>query len=362
MRPILLPVPSVNQSAPSGPAAILDGPPFGVGIAIFTVLLASHSVPPVILVAAIMAVVQVQNVCDPTNTKNGGGANFTGTPIIEITKRTLPYQVAVATIAALIAMLFAGSLFHLHSTMALPRAAADEMPAAMFSPPASAYRIAVGDDGSAFARDVRPQIVVVLNTWPRVHAFGSSDDPNASDCARKPYAAYVNTTATTFRLIEGVDLDIGITLEDCGGWQVDEWHDHAVFANGPSATDGATLALRGVARMQTWFSANPQRAANLLEHGLAFAAGDPQSYYFSLFKTVDGNLRVYARSGGPAYTSGLRSNDIVERIDGKYWWEYGTYQSQLRAYDGRPHTFEVDRGTSTLDVQLAQPFSSALSW
>ncbi|MDQ6823097.1 MAG: citrate transporter, partial [Candidatus Eremiobacteraeota bacterium] len=72
------------------PLALFRGPlnPFGVGIAVFTALLAAHVFPPVILVAAIMAVVQVQNVCDPTNTANVWVANFTGVHLDEITKRT----------------------------------------------------------------------------------------------------------------------------------------------------------------------------------------------------------------------------------------------------------------------------------
>ncbi len=89
------------------PLVLYRGPlnPFGVGIAVFTVLLAAHVFPPLVLVAAIMAVVQVQNVCDPTNTANVWVANFTGVPIAEITKRTLPYQVVVATVAALVIVL-----------------------------------------------------------------------------------------------------------------------------------------------------------------------------------------------------------------------------------------------------------------
>ena len=75
----------------ASPLVLYRGPlnPFGVGIAIFTALLTAHVLPPVVLVAAIMAVVQVQNVCDPTNTANVWVANFTGVPIVTITKRTL---------------------------------------------------------------------------------------------------------------------------------------------------------------------------------------------------------------------------------------------------------------------------------
>ena len=46
-----------------------------------------------------------------------------------------------------------------------------------------------------------------------------------SSCAKK-YAAYVTATSTRFTLIEGTDIDIGVRLFDCGGWEVAEWHDH----------------------------------------------------------------------------------------------------------------------------------------
>ena len=77
------PVAYVMLFGVASPLVLYRGPlnPFGVGIAIFTVLLTAHVLPPVILVAAVMAVVQVQNVCDPTNTANVWVANFTGVPI-----------------------------------------------------------------------------------------------------------------------------------------------------------------------------------------------------------------------------------------------------------------------------------------
>ncbi len=55
-------------------------------------------------------------------------------------------------------------------------------------------------------------------------------------------------------------------------------------------------------------------------------------------------MRALVRPGGPAWTAGLRTGDVIDKLDGKFWWEYGTYQTQLRAYDGKPHTFEVERG------------------
>ena len=63
------------------------------------------------------------------------------------------------------------------------------------------------------------------------------------------------------------------------------------------------------------------------------------------------------RVGGPAYAAGLRTNDIVEKLDGKFWWEYGTYQTQQRAYDGKPHTFDISRGTEKKSIALGQAYA-----
>jgi len=342
------------------PLALYRGPlnPFGVGIAIFTVLLTSGAVPPVILVAAIMAVVQVQNVCDPTNTANVWVANFTGTPIDEITKRTLPYQAAVAIAATL--LIVAGSSFFFGSSpfrIAIPAARADTLDAnaGLFAPATAAGRVLVDDDGSGPARAAADAVAASLNAG-ETRATRGKDDPNAGDCRGKPFAAYVQVTSTTFALIEGTDLDIGIVLEDCGGWGVGEWHDHQVFAHAPTDADARALAASGVARLHDWAQSHADRAAHLWHAGLAYAADDAPTYYYALFKTVDGNMRTFVRGGGPAYAAGLRTNDIVDKLDGKFWWEYGTFQTQSRAYDGKPHSFEVERAGKILDLQLGLPF------
>jgi hypothetical protein len=340
------------------PLALYRGPlnPFGVGIAIFTVLLTSGAVPPVILVAAIMAVVQVQNVCDPTNTANVWVANFTGTPIDEITKRTLPYQVAVAIAATLLIVAGATSFFGSSPfRFAIPAAQAATLDAGLLAPAGAAGRVLVDDDGSAPARAAADAVASALNAGP-TRASRGRVDPNVGDCSDKPFAAYVQVTSTAFALIEGTDLDIGIALEDCGGWGVGEWHDHQVFARPPTDADARTLAASGVARLQEWAQTHADRAANLWRVGLAYAAGDAPTYYYALFKTVDGNMRTFVRGGGPAYAAGLRTNDIVDKLDGKFWWEYGTFQTQSRAYDGKPHSFEVERAGKILDLQLGLPF------
>jgi hypothetical protein len=306
-----------------------------------------------------MAVVQVQNVCDPTNTANVWIANFTGVQIVDITKRTLPYQVAVAIVACIVVVTSSPHLFGVHPfTTAIPAASAQELyPPGMFAGPAAASRIAVGTDGSADAQSAVSAVAEALRSAPGTQVSVQQDDPNTSDCTAKRYAAYVNVTSTRFTLIEGTDIDIGVQLFDCGGWEVTEWHDHAVFAQ-PSAPDAAQLGQQGVGRMLGWAASNPQRWNNLQQRGLAFAPGDPPSYYYALYKTVDGNMRAYVRAGGPAYAAGMRTDDIVDKLDGLDWWMYGTYQTQARAYDGKPHSFQLERAGSTIAVQLGAPFAS----
>ena len=331
------------------PLVLYRGPlnPFGVGIAVFTVLLATHALPPVVLVAAVMAVVQVQNVCDPTNTANVWVANFTGTPIVTITKRTLPYQVAVATVAVLACVLASPQLFgtRAFASLVAPVLAA---PAGLYAPGGASERIAVDSDGSPLATVAAGAVMSGLNHAPW-NAFAWHGDPNASDCSAKPYAAYIYVSAATFTLIEGTDLDIGLRLEDCGGWIVQEWHDHQIESN--AVADAAALAAQGVARLRAWAAGDPSAPA-LFANGLALAPGASPGYLYAIFKTVDGNMRIYARAGGPAYDAGLRSGDVLEKIDGRFWWEYGTYQTEQRSYDGKPHAFEIQRGARTLDVTL----------
>jgi H+/gluconate symporter-like permease len=342
----------------ASPLVLYRGPlnPFGVGIAVFTVLLSSHTLPPVVLVAAVMAVVQVQNVCDPTNTANVWVANFTGVPLALITRRTLPYQVGVATIATLFVVLGAPAIF---GGRAFARAATPAQAAALgfFAPAAAANRIGIGDDGSPIGIAATKTVVASLEA--PLQGFAYRSDPDASDCSAKPYAAYIQILVSTFRLSEGTDLDIGLRLEDCGGWIVSEWHDHRLEPSAPTPQEASVLASAGAARLQEWAAAQPARAAALFKQGVDAAPGDPPSFYYSFFKTPDGNMRVYVRAGGPAYDDGLRTNDVLEKIDGLYWWDYGTFQTQRRAYDGEPHRLEVQRGGRSLDVQLTDPYSAS---
>jgi hypothetical protein len=263
-------------------------------------------------------------------------ANFTGTPIDVITKRTLPYQAAVASLAVL--------------CVALVRPALADVPSGYAAPAAAAQHIGVGSGPSPLARAAAARVVTDLNQSPWT-AFAVSGDPDATGCSAKSYAAYVYISAATFKLIEGTDLDVGLRLEDCGGWIIDEWHDHQLEPQVPDAAEADALADQGVARLRGWAAADP-RAASLFARGVAIDGDAPRPYFYAIFKTVDGNMRAYVRAGGPAYAAGLRTGDVIEKIDGRFWWEYGTYQTEMRAYDGKPHTFEVERGGHTLEVTL----------
>jgi hypothetical protein len=353
------PVAYVTLFGVASPLVLYRGPlnPFGVGIAIFTVLLTAHVLPPVILVAAVMAVVQVQNVCDPTNTANVWVANFTGVPIQTITRRTLPYQTAVAIVATLAVVVGAPALFGRPAfTSFYHMAAAAEALPGFYAPPASGDRIAVDDDGTPLGRVAAEAVAAELTgawTAMRIH-----DDPNLSDCSVKHYAAYLRVVSSTFALTSGDDLDIGLRLEDCGGWIVDEWHDHAVIAPDAVAGEARELASQGVARLRAWALSDPVRSRNLFALGAAVRPGDRPAYFYSFFRTIDGNMRVYVRAGGPAYVAGLRSGDVIESIDGKAWWLYGTYPAQELAYDGKPHAFEVLQGGRAVNIALDAPFTA----
>jgi predicted metalloprotease with PDZ domain len=148
----------------------------------------------------------------------------------------------------------------------------------------------------------------------------------------------------------GAGTDVGLQLFDCAGWSVDQWH--------VQGGDVRAEALDDLTRVRDWMHEHPGLAANVFGRGIAFDPSDPKpTYFFTLFKTNDGIMRALVRAGGPAWSAGLRTGDIVDKVDGRYWWEYGTFQTQLRAYDGRPHTFDVTRGAvHDIHVALGEPY------
>jgi len=346
------------------PLALYRGPlnPFGVGIAVYTVLAGLGILPAVTLVAAVMAVVQVQNVCDPTNTQNVWVANFTGVRVDEITKLTLPYQVVVATLAVMAVALFGRTLLGVQPFGAgSPAHAAELSPArvpgdvGLLAPVVAARTIAVamGDGGDRDATVLASDEVrrAIDRGWTGFHALSYAGDPGKSDCSAKAFVAVARIVAT--------DADIGLELADCAGWPVGQWYV-------PRSSDVRASALAVLFRLRTWTREAPVLARALFERGLAYdmQRGTP-TYFYTLFKTPDGLMRTYVRPGGPAYTAGLRTNDVVVKLDGKFWWEYGTFQTQKRAYDGLPHVFGIARGkvpnveTMTATVSLGAPYAPA---
>ena len=333
------------------PLALYRGPlnPYGVGIGVYTVLATLHMLPAVALVAAVMAVVQVQNVCDPTNTQNVWVANFTGTGVERITRLVLPWQVGVATVAAIVVVLFGGALFG--AAPFPPRAAAAAtLSTGLYAPPAAARAIAVLDDGTPDGALAAHEVAAgVARGWAGYRVVDAHGDPAAADCRGKPYAAAMRLTVTPL----GRDgRDVALELFDCAGWSVDQWHSQGTVRG---------AALDALFRVREWSHEHPALAAEVFERGLAFDPANPRpTYFYVLFKPVDGYMRALVRPGGPAYEAGLRTGDVIDKLDGRFWWEYGTYQTQLRAYDGKPHDFDVQRGTvggPPMHVQLGDAFT-----
>jgi H+/gluconate symporter-like permease len=88
------------------PLALYRGPLniFGIGIGLFSIMFGTGILPPLVLLAAIMCVMQVQNICDPTNTHNVWVANFVGLPVEELTKKTLLPILAVCLVGLMVAV------------------------------------------------------------------------------------------------------------------------------------------------------------------------------------------------------------------------------------------------------------------
>ena len=87
------------------PLALYRGPlnPYGIGIGVYSLIGSLGLLPQAALLAAVMSVVQVQNVCDPTNTQNVWVANYAGIRVEEITRATLAYKMGVCIVALVIA-------------------------------------------------------------------------------------------------------------------------------------------------------------------------------------------------------------------------------------------------------------------
>lgn len=88
------------------PLALYRGPLniFGIGIGLFTIMFGTGILPALALLAAVMCVVQVQNVCDPTNTHSVWIANFVGVRVEDFTKETLIPMVLVCILGLIISV------------------------------------------------------------------------------------------------------------------------------------------------------------------------------------------------------------------------------------------------------------------
>jgi len=324
------------------PLALYRGPlnPLGVGIGVYSVLATLHVLPPVALVAAVMAVVQVQNVCDPTNTQNVWVANFTGIAVERITRLVLPYQVGVATLAVVCVVVFGRALFGVAPFTAAVAGAAG-LP---IGAPAASNGVVAVVAGSPAAEPAAYQVAAAIGRgWKPFRALREPAVETQRDCSSAPYASIVRVS---------VELDdVGLQLFDCAGWSVDQWH--------AQGGDVRADALGDLDRVRVWMREHPELAANVFGRGIAFDPSAPRpTYFFTLFKTSDGIMRALVRAGGPAWIAGLRTGDIVDKVDGRFWWEYGTYQTQLRAYDGKPHTFDLTRGNRhDIHVALGEPYA-----
>ena len=335
------------------PLVLYRGPlnPFGVGIGVYTVLAGLHTLPSVALVAAVMAVVQVQNVCDPTNTQNVWVANFTGIGVERITRLLLPWQVAVATVGTMVVVIAGGRLF---GTAPFPPrvAAAATTSGGLFAPSSAARAVAVLDDGSADGVAAAHEVAAAIGRgWTGYRIVDAPSDPAASDCHTKTYAAVIRVGVTP---LARDARDVGLTLADCAGWNVAEWHAQGAVRD---------AALNALFMLRVWMREHAAFAGEVFDRGLAFDPTDPRpTYFYVLFKPTDGYMRALVRAGGPAWVAGLRTGDVIDKLDDRFWWEYGTYQTQLRAYDGQPHSFDVERGKvggPAAHVQLGEPFQGS---
>lgn len=98
--------------APLAPLALYRGPFnfFGLGAGIAGLILGAGLLPPVAILAAFLAVGQIQGVCDPTNTHNVWLAQFSKSSTEQFLKLTIPYVWAFVVVALIYAAFFGGAL------------------------------------------------------------------------------------------------------------------------------------------------------------------------------------------------------------------------------------------------------------
>ena len=150
--------------------------------------------------------------------------------------------------------------------------------------------------GQAVAMEMARQLAAAGNLYP----LAIDGDPAAGDCRDKPYAAAARIATSTDRGEAGWSFDAGLVLVDCAGWQVEEWHNSLQLSHPPTDADAEKLAIDLLIRLRTWVHMHPVLSASLFTTGLAY---DPKTakptYFYTLFKTDDGNMRAFVRPGGP---------------------------------------------------------------
>lgn len=87
------------------PLALYRGPfnLFGLGAGFFAIIAGAGVLPAIAVLAAAMAIVQVQNVCDPTNTHNVWVSNFVGVRVEELTKSTIGAMILICMVGLILA-------------------------------------------------------------------------------------------------------------------------------------------------------------------------------------------------------------------------------------------------------------------
>ena len=82
------------------PLALYRGPfnLFGLGAGLFALIVSGGGAPPLAVLSVAMTLVQMQNVCDPTNTHNVWIANSVGVPVEDLTKSTFLTMIAVCLV------------------------------------------------------------------------------------------------------------------------------------------------------------------------------------------------------------------------------------------------------------------------
>jgi len=139
-----------------------------------------------------------------------------------------------------------------------------------------------------------------------------------------------------------------VALVDCAAWPVEQW---TLSARASDEEDAMRkLAASVLFALRLWQHHVPDQFAALFDTGNATPQDGRCDPELSLVKTADGQLRAVVRAGGPAYVAGLRTNEPVIMIDGRDWWEYGTYQSQQRVHDGNPHVYTTGDSSATFRV------------